>query len=78
MGEAWCAQHCLPKEKALFTYLHKVADPKATCLSLGHDPAKGPLVIKARPNSKGEDVNGTANGFAPAVDSTDNADLSAV
>jgi hypothetical protein len=66
--EAWCSQHCLPQEKAIFTYLHKIVDPKATVLSLGHDPAKGPLVIRARPNH--ESKNCTDTSFDPAIAST--------
>jgi len=67
--DAWCAQHCLPKEKAIFTYLGCIVDPQATVRSLGHDPAKGPLVIRARPNHEVEDTNKDFDPIKCSIDS---------
>jgi hypothetical protein len=47
--QAWCERHGLQVDKSLFKIGDRKVLPEDTATSLGHDPTKGPMVVRAFP-----------------------------
>jgi len=48
---SWCKEKKMDEAKAIFTYKGKPVSASATISSLGHDLAKGPMKLRAKPTA---------------------------